>query len=36
MQGYDMANDLNSVFETKTVGIQAEIDRRGKPSSSAA
>jgi len=30
MQGYDMANDLNSVFETKTSGIQAEIDRRGK------
>ena len=30
MQGYDMANDLNSVFETKTGGIQAEIDRRGK------
>ena len=30
MQGYDMANDLNSVFETKTNGIQAEIDRRGK------
>lgn len=30
MQGYDMANDLNSVFETKANGIQAEIDRRGK------
>ncbi|MBR6306344.1 MAG: OmpH family outer membrane protein [Bacteroidales bacterium] len=30
MQGYDMANDLTSVFETKTSGIQAEIDRRGK------
>lgn len=30
MKGYDMANDLNSVFETKTSGIQAEIDRRGK------
>ena len=30
MQGYDMANDLNSVFETKTSGIQAEIDRKGK------
>ena len=30
LQGYDMANDLNSVFETKTSGIQAEIDRRGK------
>ena len=30
MEGYDMANDLNSVFETKTSGIQAEIDRRGK------
>ena len=29
MEGYDMANDLNSVFETKTSGIQAEIDRRG-------
>ena len=28
--GYDMANDLTSVFETKTSGIQAEIDRRGK------
>ncbi len=28
--GYDMANDLKSVFETKTSGIQAEIDRRGK------
>ena len=25
-----MANDLTSVFETKTSGIQAEIDRRGK------
>jgi outer membrane protein len=30
MDGYDMANDLRSVFETKTSGIQAEIDRRGK------
>ena len=30
MEGYDMANDQNSVFETKTAGIQAEIDRRGK------
>ena len=30
MEGYDMANDLNSVFETKTSGIQQEIDRRGK------
>ncbi len=30
MEGYDMANDLNSVFETKTSGIQSEIDRRGK------
>ena len=30
MNGYDMANDLTSVFETKTSGIQAEIDRRGK------
>ena len=30
MQGYDMANDLNSVLETKTSGIQSEIDRRGK------
>ena len=30
MSGYDMANDLTSVFETKTAGIQAEIDRRGK------
>ena len=30
MEGYDMANDLNSVFETKAAGIQAEIDRRGK------
>ncbi len=30
MEGYDMANDLTSVFETKTSGIQAEIDRRGK------
>ena len=30
MQGYDMANDLNSVFETKANGIQSEIDRRGK------
>ncbi|MBO7396684.1 MAG: OmpH family outer membrane protein [Bacteroidales bacterium] len=30
MKGYDMANDLNSVFETKATGIQSEIDRRGK------
>ena len=30
MDGYDMSNDLNSVFETKASGIQAEIDRRGK------
>ena len=30
LEGYEMANDLNSVFETKTSGIQAEIDRRGK------
>jgi outer membrane protein len=30
MQNYDMANDLNSVLETKASGIQAEIDRRGK------
>ena len=30
MESYDMANDLNSVFETKTSGIQAELDRRGK------
>jgi outer membrane protein len=30
LESYDMANDLNSVFETKTSGIQAEIDRRGK------
>ena len=30
MNGYDMANDLTSVFETKTSGIQAEIERRGK------
>ena len=30
MEGYDMANDITSVFETKTSGIQAEIDRRGK------
>ena len=30
MNGYDMANDLTSVFETKTSGIQSEIDRRGK------
>ena len=27
--GYDMANDLRSVVETKVQGIQAEIDRRG-------
>lgn len=27
--GYDMANDLRSVVETKAKGIQAEIDRRG-------
>ena len=30
MEGYDMANDLTSVFDTKASGIQAEIDRRGK------
>lgn len=30
MSGYDMYNDLSSVFETKTAGIQAEIERRGK------
>ncbi len=30
MQGYDMANDLRSVVETKVSGIQAEIDRREK------
>ena len=30
MQGYDMANDLRSVVETKVAGIQAEIDRREK------
>ena len=30
MDGYDMANDLSSVLETKTSGIQSEIDRRGK------
>ena len=30
MEGYDMANDLNSVLGTKASGIQAEIDRRGK------
>ena len=30
MQGYDMANDLRSVVETKVNGIQSEIDRRGK------
>lgn len=29
MAGYDMANDLRSVVETKIQGIQAEIDRRG-------
>ena len=29
MEGYDMANDLRSVVETKVSGIQAEIDRRG-------
>ena len=29
MEGYDMANDLRSVVETKVNGIQAEIDRRG-------
>lgn len=29
MEGYDMANDLRSVVETKISGIQAEIDRRG-------
>ena len=30
MEGYDMANDLTSIFQTKASGIQAEIDRRGK------
>ena len=30
MEGYDMANDLRSVVETKVSGIQAEIDRREK------
>ena len=30
VDGYDMANDLRSVVETKVQGIQAEIDRRGK------
>ena len=30
MEGYDMANDLTSVFETKSQGVQAEIERRGK------
>lgn len=30
MAGYDMANDLRSVVETKVGGIQKEIDRRGK------
>jgi len=30
MDGYDMANDLTSIFQTKASGIQAEIDRRGK------
>lgn len=29
VDGYDMANDLRSVVETKVQGIQAEIDRRG-------
>lgn len=29
MSGYDMANDLRSVVETKVAGIQSEIDRRG-------
>ena len=29
VEGYDMANDLRSVVETKVSGIQAEIDRRG-------
>ena len=29
VEGYDMANDLRSVVETKVQGIQAEIDRRG-------
>ena len=29
MEGYDMANDLRSVVETKVNGIQSEIDRRG-------
>lgn len=30
MAGYDMANDLRSVMETKVSGIQSEVDRRGK------
>lgn len=30
MSGYDMANDLRSVLETKVGSIQSEIDRRGK------
>lgn len=30
MAGYDMANDLRSVLETKVQGIQNEVDRRGK------
>ena len=30
MEGYDMANELRSVVETKVNGIQSEIDRRGK------
>jgi outer membrane protein len=30
ISGYDMANDLRSVVETKLQGIQSEIDRRGK------
>ena len=30
MAGYDMANDLRSVLETKVSGIQSEVDRRGK------
>lgn len=29
MEGYDMANELRSVVETKVAGIQSEIDRRG-------
>jgi len=29
ISGYDMANDLSAVVETKVSGIQAEIERRG-------